>query len=315
MNTEDTNKSIISINGNSKNNTVAGRDILNIHNSKVTITSHIDGSSPGTDAPGSPGAKGKKNDMPHKKKTAAEFLNPFNDTIAIRDPARFIGRASEIRTLTTLLHGGSVALTGEPKIGKSSLLWHLARSGNSKIIGPINCLGLDPVKGMEDFYRFIADALDIEGIDWRPLRFALEKEAILLLIDELDLGPKYGITSDAMNHFRAVCESNPDFKMVAVSRTPLKEVFPDTGFGSPFYNLLQPLALEALSPADALLLLLHPWAPGALSFDAGACETLAAAAGYHPFKLQRAAFHYYESLLDPAYHWQSAYQQDIAAMM
>ncbi len=311
MSTKDTNKSIISIDGNGKDNSVAGRDIINI-----TINSHLkDTLPPGVGNSSSPRPKGIEHKVEHKKIAAADFPNPFNDIITIREPARFIGRTTEMRRLAALLHGGSVALTGEPKIGKSSLLWHLARSRGSKIIGPINCLDLGQVKGMEDFYRFIADALEIEGTAWRQLRRALNKEAILLLVDELDFGPKNGITSDGMNRFRAVCESNPDFKMVAVSRTPLKEVFPDTGVSSPFYNLMQPFSLGPLSRVDALALLAHPWAPGVLPFDASASETLLATAGLHPFKLQRAAFHCYEALLDPTYHWQRAFQQDMEHML
>jgi len=52
--------------------------------------------------------------------------NPFTQTLAVRDPARFVGRQGELARLKRLLSGGSVALLGEPKLGKSSLLWRLA---------------------------------------------------------------------------------------------------------------------------------------------------------------------------------------------
>ena len=48
--------------------------------------------------------------------------NPFTATLAIRNSKQFIGRETEMRRLLALLQGGSVAIEGEPKIGKSSLL-------------------------------------------------------------------------------------------------------------------------------------------------------------------------------------------------
>jgi hypothetical protein len=247
-----------------------------------------------------------------KPPTVKHIGNPFTTTLAISDPARFIGRETEMRRLLTLLQDSSVALQGEPKIGKSSLLFHIARKWKGQIIGPINCLELD---GQEDFYELIAEGLELEKSDWRTIRRALYDRSILILIDELDVAPDRGLTQDELNRFRAVCEKNPGFKMVAVSRTPLKEVFPDPGWGSPLYNLLQPLTLGPLTRAEALMLLSHPWIPKARNFDTAICELLLRITGCHPFKLQKAAFHCYEALGDTSYDWQAAFQHDVEHLL
>lgn len=49
---------------------------------------------------------------------AIPATNPFGATLAIREPERFIGRTAELRQLQNRLQYGSVALIGEPKIGK-----------------------------------------------------------------------------------------------------------------------------------------------------------------------------------------------------
>ncbi|UCH98035.1 MAG: TIR domain-containing protein [Candidatus Aminicenantes bacterium] len=239
-------------------------------------------------------------------------LNPFTEFMAIRDPARFIGREAELRRLMTLLQRGSVALLGEPKIGKSSLLRHLARHWQGKVIGPLDCHSL---KDRSDFFQNISGALDLDNCDWQTIRAALNLSQLLFLLDELDYGPECGITHAEIALFRSVCDSNRDFKMVAVSRTPLKEVFPDIGRGSPAFNFLVPFTLGPFNEAECRQVLAHPWEPDVPFFDAETCEQLVELTGCHPYKLQCAAFHRFEALADPAYDWQTRYQQDMEQML
>jgi hypothetical protein len=238
--------------------------------------------------------------------------NPFTDVIAIHDPSRFIGREAEMRRLLNMLQGGSVALTGEPKIGKSSLLRHLERTWDGEVIGPIDCQFL---VDREDFFQLIAKALVLDKHDWRTIRGALKSKAILFLLDELDVAPEKGLTHSDLALFRSLCGNNPDFKMVAVSRSPLKDVFPDPGKGSPAFNFLQPLTLGLLTDDEARLLLNHPWVPDAQDLSDVICDRLLEMAGRHPYKLQRAAFHCFESLEDPSYDWRSRYRQDMEHLL
>ena len=234
--------------------------------------------------------------------------NPFTESIAIQDPARFIGRAAELRRLLDLLQGGSVSLQGEPKIGKSSLLRHLARNWQGQVIGPLDCHSL---QDRDDFYEQLAEALALGNHSWKSIRKALNKSNVLFLLDELDVAPGCGITYADLALFRSICEKNQGFKMVTVTRTPLKEVFPDTGRGSPAFNFLVPFTVGAFNEGDARQLLTHPWAPGAPLFDADTCEKLLALTGRHPYKLQRAAYYRFESLADPAYDWQAGYREEM----
>jgi len=234
--------------------------------------------------------------------------NPFTDTLMIRDAAHFIGRVAELRRLKTLLQGGSVTLLGEPKIGKSSLLWQLKRDWGEAVIGPLDCQGLED---RDDFYEQLAGALRVDSNRWRAIRSALQRFAGLLLLDELDAAPRCRLTHDDLARLRAVCNQNRALKLVAVSRTPLKQVFPDSGQSSPAYNFLQPLTLRALTPDEAQTLLAHPWAPEAPHFDGATCAYLIQISQRHPFKLQRIAHHRYESLTNAGYDWQAAYAQEM----
>lgn len=238
--------------------------------------------------------------------------NPFTDLLAVRDPARFVGREAELRRLQALLQGGSVALLGEPKVGKSSLLYHLARNWTATAVEPIDCQGL---QDRDDLYACIAEALSLDDHRWRTVRQAIQENPVLLLLDELDAGRECGLACADLARLRAVAGQNPEFRLVAASRTPLREVFPDPGRGSPAYNFLQPLTLGPLAEREAYALLAHPWAPGAPLFEDETCARLVELARCHPFRLQRAAFHHYEALADPGYGWQAAYQREMEQML
>ncbi len=243
--------------------------------------------------------------------------NPFTDMLLIRDEARFVGRAAELYRLRALLNSGSVTLIGDPKIGKSSLMARLAavwRAENGgRVFGPLDCQG---VLNCDDFFEELARLIGLPATnDRRVLRDALRVTSGLLLIDEMDCAPGWGLTADDFALFRAVCSANPSFKLVVVSRAPLKTLFPDSRRGSPSYNFLIPYTLNPMTDADARALLSHPWDSAAPIFDAATVDALLALAGKHPFKLQRAAHHRYEALRDPKYDWQMAYRDEIAQML
>jgi len=236
--------------------------------------------------------------------------NPFGQVI--KDPTLFVGRQKELSRLRALLQRGSVALLGEPKIGKSALLWQLAQSWPDEVIGPVN---FELVDGLDDYYRDLADRLKLEASDWRTIRKALRERRLLLLLDELDKAPGRGFDGEALARLRAVSGQNPGFQVIAVSRNPLKRIFPDSGLGSPVYSFLQPFTVGVLDESDARGLLAHPWAPEGSTFDAATSDQLLLLSERHPFKLQRAAFHRYEAFSDPGRDWLAAWQQDMEHML
>ncbi|MCX6027978.1 MAG: toll/interleukin-1 receptor domain-containing protein [Chloroflexi bacterium] len=238
--------------------------------------------------------------------------NPFSGANTITEPSRFVGREAELKRLRELLQAGSVTLVGETKTGMSSLLRQFARTWEGKIVGPIDCQGLDD---KDDLFTHIAGELDLRDHSWRTIREVLRSREVLLLLDELDAAPARGITLDDLARFRSVAQSNPGFKMVTVSHRPLKEVFLHTGLDSPGYSFLQPLKVGTLTEADARLLLSHPWAPDAPQFDAATTDQLLKLAGGHPFKLHRVALNRYKALADPTYNWRAAYEQDLEQML
>jgi hypothetical protein len=241
--------------------------------------------------------------------------NPFGEIRPIRDEARFIGRRAEMERLFRLLERGSVVVEGEPKIGKTSFLHRAAarwEARGGRVLGFVDVQELD---GVEELIAELCDLLGCGQVDRRTLRRRLKTARGLLLIDEMDAGPRHDLTVREFEMVRAALSANPDLRLLVATRIPLRRVFPDDGNGSPFYNYLQPLELGPFTEAEARALLAHPWAAEAPRFDEATVATLLRLARGHPFRLQRAAYHRYEARRDPAYDWLRHYHQDEEAML
>lgn len=233
--------------------------------------------------------------------------NPFGAMGALREAARFVGREAALRRLRGMLEVGSVALLGAPKVGKSSLVWRLVEGWDGEVVGPVDVQGLEDAA---DFYSTIADALGVGGDGWRPLRAALRARRVLLVVDELDHGPEIGLGGADLQRFRAVCGENSEFRMVTVGRCALKEIFPDSGKGSPGYNFLPPWTLGAMPESEVRAILAAPWEPAAPSFDEGSVAEIVRFAQGHPFKAQRGGYHRWVAMEEEGHDWRRMMEVD-----
>jgi len=240
--------------------------------------------------------------------------NPFTDTLAIRDPARFVGREALLERLLHLLRGGSVALVGERKIGKSSLLHRLAdllqrEPGQVIVFWDF----FDPVD-VEQLLAQAIKALDSDGKKWNDFKQAVRGRRVVLLLDEFDLAPERGFDLDMLRGCRALCQAERGLRLVTASRVLPKEIFPDPSKGSWPYDFLGVQRLGPFTEDEAQRLLTHPWVSDVLYFDTPTCEELIALSSCHPYRLQRTAHHRYEALCDPTYDWRAAYERDMEAL-
>jgi hypothetical protein len=238
--------------------------------------------------------------------------NPFTDILAIRDPARFIGRERLLERVLRQLEAGSVALIGERKIGKSSVLWQLKRRLEPETPTLLWDF-FEPIPARQLLREAIA-RLGGSGDTWEDFRAALRGRRMVLLLDELDLALERGFDLDMLRGCRALCQREPGFRLVTASRVPPWNIFPRPERGSTPWDFLQPLEVGPFTEEEAQRLLDHPWAPEAPRFDPATCRELIALSGRHPYRLQRAAHHRYEALADPDYDWRAGYERDLEAL-
>lgn len=252
--------------------------------------------------------------------------NPFSEVCAIRDEQKFINRESDLQRLRLLLSGGSVSLQGNSKIGKSSMLWKLAAVWSEPVIGPLSI----QVNSWEEIVSEITAQAGKIYKSRKDFRDAMLSFRGLLLLDEMELGTRKGLTHKDCNIIRGCLEENRELKIVIASRTPLVKDSHLVGVDSPLFNICHPHILGLFTETAARELLAHPWAPGAARFRTEMEKKLLCASlydnraapgrekekpGYHPYLLQRAAFHSFEAMFGSGCDWHDAFQQDKEKML
>jgi hypothetical protein len=234
--------------------------------------------------------------------------NPFFHRGPIHDPTYFFGRSGEIRFITELLRAGqSLSLCGPRRIGKSSLLFHLAHPAVSKghELGPESARWVYLDGGMLDglevewFYGAVERALGY-NVDAAPYaRFvenlrslAASQQRLILILDEFELiaaNPGFGPT--LFNHLRGLAAQFP-LQFVTISRDPLWQLtfaHRET-LSSPFFNIFAPLQLGLFSKAEAVDLLVTLSAGAGRPFSEEVVEFILKLVGPHPLFLQVAGY-------------------------
>jgi hypothetical protein len=213
--------------------------------------------------------------------------NPFADYGNIVTGERFVGRKKEITQIQNRVFGinyGNLAIMGLPRIGKSSLAWNAIISHKeeleSKNIIPIriNAGEFDASENLyQKFMRDIHNKIKVQKKSWVKLlnqifkklsaenlrvseRNSLIEEYFLILkenkyraiyvLDEFDAVRNYLGTADFQ--FLRELSYNPETKvcLVTVSRRTLKEIEPEGGTISNFYQTFTDLYLGMFSEDD-----------------------------------------------------------------
>ncbi|MGB3405174.1 MAG: ATP-binding protein [Microcoleaceae cyanobacterium] len=175
-------------------------------------------------------------------------IHPFSPLSgSIENSLQLFGRKREIRRIFELLNSGSsVALIGEEAIGKSSILQTIRHHTKTQSSSPLNYyrkpiyLDLGHVADEEDFYFAFCETIGIEEQKGFRLFRALKDYRLLLILDNVEKMAWDGFTNQVRSQIRALAEgSNSPLRLVVAARTPLNQLFPDSGMVSPFENICQ----------------------------------------------------------------------------
>jgi hypothetical protein len=238
--------------------------------------------------------------------------NPFS---AIRHVTgtRFTGRKSILNRLKSMLEAGSVHLRGDAKIGKSSLLRLLFQEQESKNVKAV--FGDFQADDMDVIVAKVAKKIGLSvGTDWLEIQEALIDISFYLFLDELDYAPEKGFNLDWGMRLRYLQSHANDFHLITSARQSPGEILPHSKKGSEWYNLLSIETLKPFTQAEAEQLLTGklPIQVAEQIFSPSIRQELISLTGCHPFKLMRAAFHYYDQKTnDPDHDWLAEYYEDI----
>ncbi|MEM3485037.1 MAG: hypothetical protein QXI12_05400, partial [Candidatus Methanomethyliaceae archaeon] len=181
--------------------------------------------------------------LPRATDSAPFLPNPFTDILAVRDPARFVGRKKVLGRLLRNLESGSIALVGERKVGKSSLLWQMKvrleqEPGRIALFWDFS----EPIPAGRLLYETVS-RLGGEGDDWEAFRKRVHNRRVVLLLDELDLALERGFDLDMLRGCRARTQEETGFRVVTASRTRPRDIF-KSEVGSWPYDFLIPTTLD-----------------------------------------------------------------------
>ncbi|MGB5631173.1 MAG: trypsin-like peptidase domain-containing protein, partial [Waterburya sp.] len=175
--------------------------------------------------------------FPELKPTAIPD-NPFNHLAGrIEDSNLVFGRETEIKRIFELLNSNnSVALIGEPEIGKSSLLKVIEEQSVSKLKQPRKpiYLNLGNIYDEADFYFAISELVGIPELKGFKLSRELKKHKLLLILDNVEKMAWDGFTNQIRSQIRALAEGmNAPLRLVIAASKPLNCLFSDSGMVSP----------------------------------------------------------------------------------
>jgi hypothetical protein len=243
--------------------------------------------------------------------------NPFFHRGPVREAAYFFGRTREIAFAADLLRQGqSLAVSGPRRIGKTSLLFHLAQPEVSAAhgLGPEATTWVYLDGGMLDgldeewLYGAVDRALggDADAVPYgrfverlRDLAARPGASRLILALDEFELiaaNPRLGPA--LFNRLRGLTTQYP-LQFITAARDPLWQLtfaHRET-LSSPFFNIFAPLPLGLFSEAEAGALLSTLSARGRRAgFAAETVAFILELAGPHPLFLQVAAYRTFGAL-------------------
>ena len=254
--------------------------------------------------------------------------NPFTFGNPIKDPARFIGRQAEIRQISGRLLSSaheSTSIVGERRMGKTSLLSHLAHPEVAAGLGLTSdryCMVYIDFQGLTDitperfWQRVLAkmartgcdaglaatfkETAEKGGLDLFVLEDLFTEVAdrglnLVLLLDEFEYvtqNPNFG--ADFFGGLRALA-IHQNLSLIPATRRELVDLcHSDEIKGSPFFNIFANVVLRPFPRGDVLALI-----EGNLG-DAGVASSqeekgfVQKLGGGHPFFLQMAGYYLVE---------------------
>ena len=250
--------------------------------------------------------------------------NPFFHRGAIRRSQEFHGRQAEINQILGLLRNGqSVSLIGPRRIGKSSLLLHVARPKVRAALqlGPpqtlfavIDCQEFGGSPPEEIYEALLAELMETAsgaGVEveevarygtYRSLdrvlnHFHREGISVVVLLDEFELlAANERLTPYFFARLRGLT-TKYGLAFLTASQRPLFDITADEEIlSSPFFNIFVTLPLGLYGEHEARGLLATRLEGTEVSFPAALCDHLLYLAGPHPFFLHIAGYHAFQAL-------------------
>jgi AAA+ ATPase superfamily predicted ATPase len=250
--------------------------------------------------------------------------NPYQYEKAVENPDDFFGRKKEINRIFALISDAtephSISITGERKIGKSSLINFVKNEITKKkyLENPDEYvfvhlklgqfMGYDANRFCKTLLKELSHAAveEISSLSnniYRALEKSVETLSLkgkktILVLDEFDSMLEIpAFNSELLGYFRGLINGYP-LSFITSSRLPLDELTKtknslqaEVEIGSPFFNIFYNLNLGCLEEKEALELIEKPSSRQKAKFSQEDKDFIKSTAFLHPFFIQMACYH------------------------
>jgi AAA domain len=230
------------------------------------------------------------------------LTNPFTQRGRIIKPEYFAGRWAELSLLFDRLEAGRpVLIAGPPGVGKSSLLTHIVQSAAVNLELPelrAYYLDLAGAESAAQVYRTIAEALGERGDTSAALEVALvaDPDPALLCLDNAQAPLAAGWGEALLEALARIARGGGLLLVVAA-----------TGQAPQLSERFATINLGALAQTEVRLLVEAYLDDTGASFTPAELREIAELSAGHPAYVQRAAYHLFQSKIDPSVDWRAAY--------
>lgn len=246
--------------------------------------------------------------------------NPYLNRVAIRDVNQFYGRRKEVARIFSRIGASrpqSVAIVGERRIGKSSLLNYIYAptvranqlDGGSGYTFLFMDLQQKRYPSIESFFadllKLLADALgeplNVAGSDFDSVRRVFSdlhnrKQKLIVLFDEFDAITTNRVFNLDFFAFLRSAANNYDVAYITSSAKDLQELcHTDQIADSPFFNIFTNVYLRAFTADEAATLVRDPSAAAGVALEPY-MKDIIELGGYFPFFLQIACSNYFDHI-------------------
>ncbi len=252
--------------------------------------------------------------------TMGIVANPYRAGGMIRSHDQFIGRVREIRDiLSRVATMQSVSITGERRIGKSSLLQHITATGKKRLGDSypehvFYYLDVQPIESAAEFYDRACKLIECEedlragehatrdkddenvARDKDDLENAIAGRKVVLCLDEFEQAVVADFGAEFFKHLRHLAQTG-NLALIVATKISLSELYRrDEELTSGFPNIFTQLQLGELTEDEARQLVTAP--RNGHRFSKEEADLILQIAGNHPYRLNLACALFYDAEQD-----------------
>ena len=229
---------------------------------------------------------------------------PFSDIGRIQSDDRFFNREEILEDIIYHLKSQwNIALVGEQKIGKSSLLLKICRAAPSQLnLDPdqVVYLNMELIHSETVLFQQLCKKIGVEPCRGYELLEATQGKKYIVCIDEVEkMKSPEKFSGDERGELRGLADGEDmPFTLITASRMPLEELFPDDAYSpSPFFNIFQTFQVTGFSEKTTTQFLKKRLENSPVQFTQSQIKSLFQESQGNPAKIQKLAHALYKNIL------------------